>query len=383
MQLSRLGELTLLLISMLTIMVGAALAPGLNSIASALEFGTYAPLLITLPALGAIVFAPLFGRLIDCFGARTTLIWSLWGYFIFGVSGMLLNGPVLVAIDRIVLGGFAAGAMAAGTAVISQWYAGKERLNMIAKQGMSIELGGVIFLFIGGLLSEISWQAPFLLYSLGFVCVLLTLISVPENKPGTGHGSVSVQAGKAPSMGPVMAYAIMSMSLFYTIFTTLPGFLTEFRFTEAQTGYLLSFISLVAVFSAMVMPRLVGKFSGGIVLMFAFVSLALAHLLFAISAVAEMLVLASVFAGLGFGFSIPLLNHATVERSTDKNRGRNLSLFAMAVFIGQFMTSFFEFVPLPAKDTLSICAAIAAICAVVQGLVVTGLVHSDPIAREA
>jgi hypothetical protein len=57
MQLSRLGEITLLVISMLTIMVGAVLAPGLNSIAPALGVSKFAPLLITLPALGAILFA--------------------------------------------------------------------------------------------------------------------------------------------------------------------------------------------------------------------------------------------------------------------------------------------------------------------------------------
>ncbi|WP_094191127.1 MFS transporter [Marinobacter similis] len=154
--------------------------------------------------LGAIIFAPLFGRLIDYLGARTILITSLWGYFIFGVGGMFVQGPVMVAIDRILLGGFAVGAMAAGTAVISQWYAGKERLGMIAKQGMAIELGGVIFLFVGGLLSEMSWQAPFLLYALGFFCVVLTLLSIPKTEPRTNNVNAPVDARKTQSMGPIM-----------------------------------------------------------------------------------------------------------------------------------------------------------------------------------
>ena len=32
---------------------------------------------------------------------------------------------------------------------------------MIPSQGMLIELGGVIFLFIGGLLATLGWQWPF------------------------------------------------------------------------------------------------------------------------------------------------------------------------------------------------------------------------------
>lgn len=179
MQLSRTGEFSLLLAATLTIMVGAALAPGLNSIAPALGMEEYAPLLITLPALGVILFAPLFGRLIDHFGARITLLASLLGYCLLGTGGALLHGALWIALDRILLGGFAAGVMAAGTAEISQWYSGKARLNMIAKQGMAIELGGVIFLFVGGLLTELHWQAPFALYALGLICALLVWLSVP------------------------------------------------------------------------------------------------------------------------------------------------------------------------------------------------------------
>ncbi|MBU2955935.1 MFS transporter [Marinobacter sp. F3R08] len=364
MQLSRLGEFTLLLVATLTIMVGAVVAPGLNSIASALDFDAHAPLLITLPALGAILFAPLFGKLIDAIGARTTLLWSLLGYFVLGAGGMLIYGPVMVIADRILLGGFAVGTMAAGTALISQWYTGKARLSMIARQGMAIEFGGVVFLFFGGHLSEMSWRVPFMLYALAFICVLLTLLTVPKRNPDAASSGATPPAGKARSIGPVMIYTVLAMSLFFTLFTTLPGLLADFRFTETQTGYLLSLISLVAVFTAMVMPKVVGRFSENTTLMLGFVSFACAHILFAISTMPQMLILAALCAGIGFGFTIPLLNHATVERSTDQNRGKNLSLFGIAVFSGQFMTSFFEFVPLPVSETLLACAGVGILCAI-------------------
>ena len=85
--LTRYGEYSLLISAMLTIMVGAAIAPGLTTISQQLGVQEYAPLLITLPALGAILFAPVFGTLIDKIGARKTLLISLWGYFIFGCAG--------------------------------------------------------------------------------------------------------------------------------------------------------------------------------------------------------------------------------------------------------------------------------------------------------
>jgi len=363
MHLSKLGQLTLLVASALTIMVGAALAPGLHTVAQALGVSNLAPLLITLPALGAILFAPIFGKAIDRFSPRPVFLVSLWGYFIFGAGGALIHGPVLVGIDRILLGGFAAGVMAAGTAEISHWFKGKDRLNMIAKQGMSIELGGVIFLFIGGILSELHWQAPFLLYVLAFLCVILTAISIPKTARSNDASTQGQDITENTSMRPVILYTIMAMGLFFSMIISLPTLLTQLDFSEAHIGYLLSFISLIAVFSAMVMPKIVMRFSTNTTLMLAFMSYSCAHILFASSEQTSLLILAGIFAGIGFGFSIPLLNHTTVERSSEQTRGRNLSWFAMSVFFGQFATSILEFIPFSHNSALYLCAMIAVFCA--------------------
>ncbi|BDA57772.1 hypothetical protein JFK33_23530 [Escherichia coli] len=48
--------------------------------------------------------------------------------------------------------------------MISSFHSGQACLKMIPSQGMLIELGGVIFLFIGGLLATLGWQWPFLLH---------------------------------------------------------------------------------------------------------------------------------------------------------------------------------------------------------------------------
>jgi MFS family permease len=364
MQLSKAGEFTLLLAATHTIMVGAALAPGLESIADALGVSRYAPLLITLPALGAVLFAPLFGLWIDRLGARKVLLMSLLGYFVLGAGGAVLHGPVVVAIDRILLGGFAAGIMASGTAEISQWYTGKARLGMIAKQGMSIELGGVIFLLIGGLLGERTWQGPFALYFLGAICFVMVLLFIPKRKSINSHDDHVIPKETA-TIRPILICTFFAMSLFFSMIVTLPGLMTQRLFSESQIGYLLSFISLVAVMAAMVMPKVIAKTSERTTLILAFVCYAIALFLFASNTITAMLVLAAVFAGSGFGLSIPLLNHSTVENSTEQNRGYNLSLFAIAVFSGQFATSILDFLPLPHHMTLLVCAAIAILCALI------------------
>lgn len=222
-----------------------------------------------------------------------------------------------------------------------------------------------MFLFIGGLLSELSWQAPFLLYVMGLLCAILTVFFVPRRKTVEMPEDDNVaDSSNTSSMGPVVLLTILAMSLFFSFIISLPGFLADLQYSEAQTGYVLSFISLVAVFSAMAMPKMVTRFSVKYTLAIFFLTYAIGHLLFAFSSVNTTIILASLFAGIGFGFSIPLLNHSTVEMSNSRNLGRNLSLFAMAVFTGQFVTSILEFIPLDHGKIFLVCAGLAVLCSI-------------------
>ena len=69
--------------------------------------------------------------------------------------------------------------MSAGTGLISSFHSGQACLKMIPSQGMLIELGGVIFLFIGGLLATLGWQWPFLLHLFASVLLVMQLAFVP------------------------------------------------------------------------------------------------------------------------------------------------------------------------------------------------------------
>lgn len=111
------------------------------------------------------------------------------------------------------------------------------------------------------------------------------------------------------------------------------------------------------------MPKVVTRFDERATLRLAFVSYALAHTAFASSSNLYVLVMASMLAGIGFGLSIPLLNHATVLVSDESNRGKNLALFAMAVFFGQFLTSLLELSPFTISTTLLVCALASMITA--------------------
>ncbi|NHH85943.1 MFS transporter [Cobetia sp. MB87] len=360
------GRFTLLAIACLTIMVGTVVAPGLLSIASALEVENHASWLITLPSLGAVLFAPIAGRMIDRIGAYRALTGGLFLYGLLGAGGALLEGTVVVFADRILLGGVTAVVMAGGTTLISEWYHGHARLAMIAQQGMSIELGGVIFLFVSGVLAGIAWQLPFLLYLLAWLLLVMLWMMVPRQSPAAPDETAgkSGQQALSASLTSVYLAAAMAMTLFFTAIVMLPKRLSLLGLNEASTGIFLASISLVAVVAAMLMPKVSRALREMPTLVFAFLLYAGSLFVFQQAENMMLMSIGAVLSGMGFGFSIPLLNHMTVERSHASVRGRNLSYLTMAIFLGQFLTSFLEFLPGDGSNVFGAAAVLGLIFAV-------------------
>ncbi|MGJ1505472.1 MFS transporter [Sphingobacterium siyangense] len=98
-QISKFGIFALLLSSSLTIMVGTVIAPSLKEISVHLGFEENPGLLITLPSLGVVIFAPFVGKLIDRKGAYLMLRWGLILYALLGLLGGASYQP-LFGCDR-------------------------------------------------------------------------------------------------------------------------------------------------------------------------------------------------------------------------------------------------------------------------------------------
>jgi MFS family permease len=363
--LSQAGAFTLLSVACLTIMVGCVIVPGLPIIAENLGVSGAASWLVTLPSLGVVLFGHAAGKLIDRHGAYRSLCLGLALYGAIGVVGSLLHGPLLVFADRLLLGGATALVMAAGTGLISEFYEGRARLEMIARQGMAIELGGVIFLFIGGLLAVRGWQLPFALYLMGWLFLAMVLVFIP-NPIGHREAIEDTDPTATPrKLLDVYAAASLSMIAFFTGVIVLPSRLHGMGLDEAQIGYFLSYVSLVAVGAAFLMPPLVRSTSESATLIFGFLAYSAAHCVFAFTTTFEALLAGGALMGAGFGFTVPLVNHTTVERSHPRQRGRNLAQLSIAIFLGQFLSSFMEFIP---GDSAAIFAAAAVVALLVAAL---------------
>lgn len=338
------GICAIMLASSLTIMVGSAITSALPDLAVRYHIPvSMSSWLVTVPALGVVASAFLFGKLIDRKGARFTCSVGLLCYGLLGMLGILMPDVYSLLIDRFLLGVATAAVMTSSTALISDFYEGHKRLRMVATQGMAIEVGGIIFLSMGGFLAELSWQGPFFIYAIAFVAWLWLhyfVTSVPV-KGSNADAEAQEGAAKHPgSVRPVILLSFLAMLIFFSGIVALPALLqVTLGFSKSFTGNFLAFISLSAVITAGVMPRITKAITAKGSLSVAFCCHAAAFMLFATLNDLPCMILAALLMGAGFGLTIPLLNHLTVERSRAEERGRNLGLYSMATFGGQFISS--------------------------------------------
>ena len=91
------------------------------------------------------------------------------------------------------------------------------------------------------------------------------------------------------------------------------------------------------------MPKVVRKWGDRKIVSLGFVCFMIGYICLSSFSMIPLLIVSAIFIGIGFGFTIPLLNHMMIEASSNKNLGKNLGLYSMGVFGGQFLSTFIEY----------------------------------------
>jgi len=142
-------KLTLLVVSTLTVMAGATIAPSLPAIqqhfteVDNVEY--WVRLVLTVPALSIAISAPFVGVIIDKLGRKPLLTLALILYGLAGSSGVWLNALGMILLGRTFLGVSVAGIMITATALIADYYTGPARGKFLGLQAAFMALGELFF----------------------------------------------------------------------------------------------------------------------------------------------------------------------------------------------------------------------------------------------
>ncbi|MCP1315616.1 MULTISPECIES: MFS transporter [unclassified Halomonas] len=334
----------LLFASTMTVMSGAIISPALPGIG---RFYADAPqvliqLILTLPALMITLFSPLMGYLADRFGRKPLLILMLSVYGLAGASGFLIDDVNLLLASRALMGVAVAGILSISTTLVGDYFSGAERVRFLGLQSSAMALGGVIFINLGGLLSDWSWRGPFLLYLTGVLLLPYALLVLREPSRAKEDGAAHQAPFARLDLGrTALAYliAMISMMMFYLFPAQLPFLLAE---QGVESGLAIGAALSMAALTASLVSFCYGRLKAHLSVMSVYVlgfSVAAAGLFITGSAHGyAMAVIGAAVAGLGLGLFMPNTTTWLMRITPERVRGRVFGGFTSTFFFGQFIS---------------------------------------------
>ncbi|MEE1035408.1 MAG: MFS transporter [Agathobacter sp.] len=176
--------ISILSLSLLTVMAGAAVAPALNVIKEHFCDVDQAlvQMIISIPALFIFLTNMIFPKLCKVFRAKELTLAGLIIYVIGGCAAGLFNNIWVVLFFRALVGVGVGIIMPMSTGLLSFYYTRDKQDKLMGYSSAMNQMGGVIATLISGLLAAISWRASFMVYLMGLMCIILCALFLPNEK---------------------------------------------------------------------------------------------------------------------------------------------------------------------------------------------------------
>ena len=175
---------SILSLSLLTVMAGAAVAPALSVIQAhfADTNQLFVQMIISVPALFIVITNFIFPKLCKLFGAKTLVLIGLLFYTAGGCAAGLFDNIFLVLVMRALVGVGVGIIMPLSTGLLSYYFKPEQQVGLMGYSSAMNQMGGVIATLLSGLLANISWRVSFLVYLMGLISIVLCLIYLPNEK---------------------------------------------------------------------------------------------------------------------------------------------------------------------------------------------------------
>jgi MFS family permease len=337
-------KLSILLASSLTVMSGATISPSLPQMARVFADTPHAEflskLIVTVPALAVALSAPFAGKIVDRFGRLRLLFACLVIYAIGGTSGLYLNDIYAILVGRLVLGIGVAGTMTVSVTLIGDYFVGKEREQFMGFQGAFMSFGGVIFVGTGGLLADIQWRYPFMLYFFSlFVLAMavLYLFEPPRTRPLTGDAQIPVRFSRKHWM--LFGTGFLVMVIFYMVPVQIPFLLKSIGVEKnALAGLAIVCLTACGTITSLLYKRIRTRMSFPSVYVLMCTFLALGFAVVSIAHTYPIVLIGMALSGMGGGLFMANSSIWLLHVTDPVVRGRSVGMLTMFIFIGQFVS---------------------------------------------
>jgi MFS family permease len=322
-------------------------------------------LALTLPALFIGLLSPFVGLVVDKVGRKRVLVVSILVGALAGISGFFVETLSLLLVGRAILGIAVAGSMTSATTLIADYYEGPTRSSFLGLQSGIMGLGGAFVLAVAGIMADVSWRTPFLVYIVPFLVLpfVVRFLFEPklnewcgEDVAALGDGVVCAGAAaredqnfgfsdakKEPVPYGLLAFiyvaVLIMVVLYFVIPIQLPFYLLEKNQASAtQSGLSVSVATLCFALSSMFLAKRMAKLDHITVLLLGYGLMGMGLSLITVSGGSAVMYPGLILSGIGIGIAFPNMYVWLANSAPLAVRGRILGGMNTALFLGQFLS---------------------------------------------
>lgn len=327
---------TILLLSMLPIAAAAAVAPMLGVFRAL--FPTSSELsvrmILTLPQLVIIPSSLLSSSLVKRFGKKGVLSLALVLYLAGGTAGSLASSITFLLSTRVLLGVGVGLLFPVTSSLVSDFFSGKRRTRMMGLSTAVNNLGGVVATLTTGILAQLSWQLPFVLY----LFALPVFVVMRRVLPVESSSEIQQVTGLPPKSVFRYILGILALNIvFYTIPSSTAMTIRELSLGSSLfCGIMLALQNGCSFLAGVFFPGIYQR-TGSRIRYLAMGMMGLGFLLFSLYPTHLPLIVSLILIGSAYGLMNPYYLLQISNRTEGTQRLSALSLASCSMFLGQFL----------------------------------------------
>lgn len=339
---------SILSLSLLTVMAGAAVAPALGVVQAhfADTDQLFVQMVISVPALFIVITNFIFPKLCKVFGARTLVLMGLLLYTVGGCAAGLFDNIFAVLVTRALVGIGVGIIMPLSTGLLSYYYRPEQQVGLMGYSSAMNQMGGVIATLLSGLLANISWRVSFLVYLMGLISIVLCLFFLPNDritqeapaKEGRGKKEASGGAGVFRSNIVYILAMFLLMSAFFiypanfALETVSEGIIPQNYIAVIMAG-----MDFIAFCGGLLFVR-AKMLLGGKTKFLAPLCFLIGYLLLALLGGWAGTLLGSIFVGFANGAGIPFIMSEASMKAGKAAATTVMPLISAALYLAQFVS---------------------------------------------
>lgn len=333
---------SILSLSLLTVMAGAAVAPALDTIRAYFSDTDTAiiQLIVSMPALFIVITNLFFNRISTRYGSKTIVLTGLVLYTVGGCCAGLCSSIVTILVMRALVGVGVGLIMPMSTGLLTYYFPPEKREALMGLSSAANQLGGVIATLLAGAFAQISWRLSFLVYLMGLISIALCLIFLPNDRIGDGRK----QTGAARGVWKRNGLHIAAMFLLMTVFFIYPA---NFAIVTAAEGVIpmklcapiMAGLDVVAFAGGLLFVRIkhtAGKYAAQVAPLLFLIGYCLLGFVGGWCGVFA----GSAFVGFANGTGVPYIISSASANEGKNAAGTVMPLISAALYLAQFVSPF-------------------------------------------